>query len=122
MKRKDILLLLISSVILVTAWIVFSIMHQLVTPTINQTVSQSISPIEPSFDISIINTLKTRTKVAPLLAVSITPSPSPISQSPITGNSISPTPTISFTQSGSSSALPTISLLAPSSSQGGTTQ
>lgn len=114
MKRNDILLLLGSIVFLVIAWVVFSIMHQLVSSTISQTTSESIQPISPSFDVSVINTLKIRQKIAPVFS---------IQQTNIPGES-QPTPTPIPVQEVVPSAIPTISLFAPTpvASQGGSTQ
>ena len=118
MKRRDILLLLISSVILVVLWVIFSIIHQLVSSTINQSVSQAITPINPTFDVSVINTLKTRVQVAPdFSSFSSTPegqpSPTPIAVPQI----ITPTPA-------SPSAIPTFSFqqVTPTATPGGTTK
>jgi len=103
MKRRDILVLLGSSVFLIVAWVAFSIIHQLVSSTINESVNQSISPIEPNFDISVINSLKTRIKIAPDFATfnstaAATPTPIPVPTIPVA----------------SPSAIPSLSLFAPS--------
>lgn len=115
MKRRDILLLLVSSVILVISWIIFSIIHQFMSSTINSTVSQAITPIQPTFDIAVINKLKTRQPVAPVFSspgastsAAITPTIPPFFQQVAT-QSATPTPTVTFQ--------PT-----PTASQGGSTR
>lgn len=66
MKRKDIIMLLISFAVLTIAWIAFSIYHSSVTSTISDSLSIQISPITPTFDMQTIEKLQTRTKVSPL--------------------------------------------------------
>jgi len=88
MKRGDFLFLLISSVILVISWIVFTIIHQSVTSTISETVASDILPIPGTFDIQTINTLKNRPQISPVYAYSsASAQPTGI-----------PTPTLSFAQ------------------------
>lgn len=66
MKKRDITLLLASGLILVIAWIIFSIYHKAATSTITPAVSIQIAPITPSFDTKTIDTLKARKSVSPL--------------------------------------------------------
>lgn len=109
MKRRDIILLLVSSVILVAAWIIFSIIHQLVSSTVPDTVTQSIAPIQPQFDVPVINTLKIREKVAPVFTNQ--------------AQEITPTPTLGFTPPGSPSATPRPTFRpSPTATAGGSTQ
>lgn len=113
MKRRDILLLLGSSVFLVIIWIIFSIIHQLVSSTINQTVNEAITPITPSFDVAVINTLKTRINVAPDFSAF---------SSTLSSQQISPTP-LPPAFIASPSAVPTVSLeTTPAATSGGSTK
>lgn len=63
MKKKDILLLLISGFILVVAWVGFNIYHTLATSTVSETVVQQILPIPGTFDMRSIEELKKRKKI-----------------------------------------------------------
>ena len=69
MKRKDILVLLIPSFIFVLAWIGFGIVHNLVTPTISESLNTQISPITPSFDTKTISDIKNRQIVEPIYEI-----------------------------------------------------
>jgi hypothetical protein len=63
MKKKDIMLLLISGFIVVVAWIGFSIYHNYATSTISTTVGTQLQPIPGNFDTPTINNIKQRKKV-----------------------------------------------------------
>lgn len=65
MKQKDILLLVVPLFILIVAWIVFTIYHNLVTSTISESLSVQITPIEGRFDKGTIDSLKRREKFLP---------------------------------------------------------
>ncbi len=65
MKQKDLLFLLISSAILAGVWIVFTIIHNSLTSTINETVSHQIVPINNSFDNKTVQSLQNRLRVTP---------------------------------------------------------
>ncbi|MDP3726873.1 MAG: hypothetical protein Q8Q96_00990 [bacterium] len=83
MKQKDLLFLLVSASSLVFAWIVFSIYHNLATPTISQTLETSISPINPAFDKKTLEALKRREKAVPVYKLQNEPlSPTPIQSGP----------------------------------------
>lgn len=71
-RKNDVLLLLISSVILVIAWVIFSLIHLSLTSTINEVLSQQISAINPSFDTKTINALKNRENITPVYSFSNT--------------------------------------------------
>jgi len=92
MKKNDILLILVPSFIFVLAWIGFSIYHNVVTSTISESLSMQITPITPTFDTSVIDSLKNREKVTPIYELSIpvqnitvpaSPSASPITIMPV---------------------------------------
>lgn len=65
MKKKDILFLLVCTCIVVFAWITFTIIHTAATSTINETLSQQILPIDPSFNLKVIDQLRSREVVVP---------------------------------------------------------
>ncbi len=67
MKQKDILLLIVPSLILIIAWVAFSIYHNSVSSTISETVTTQIVPINPDFDNKIIESIRKRRVVDPLL-------------------------------------------------------
>ena len=66
MKKNDILLILIPSFLFVISWIGFSIYHNIVTSTISQPLSVQITPINPTFDTSTIDSLRNREKITPV--------------------------------------------------------
>lgn len=106
MKQKDLLFLVISTFIIVIAWIGFSIYHNSTTSTIPSQLNTQIIPIPPDFDTKTINTLKAREQVAPIYAGQKTVP---------TQGAISPTPTAVLTTtpipaaSGSGQVTPTAS-------------
>lgn len=69
MKRGDILFFLIATSILVFAWIGFSIYHNLAKSTISETLGTQITPIKSDFDAQIIDQLKKRKQVIPILEI-----------------------------------------------------
>lgn len=79
MKRKDILLLLVPSVVLVIFWVVFSIYHNSVTSTIPPKVNVQMKPIDPEFDMETFSELKKRVNIKPLTEIEavVTTSPTP---------------------------------------------
>ena len=76
MKYKDIIILLVSAVFLVIAWIIFNIYHNSVISTTPEDLKKEIVPISPTFDQSIIDELKSRAKISPIYDLA-PPSPSP---------------------------------------------
>ena len=66
MKQRDILFLVISTFVLILAWIGFSIYHNLVSSTITKPVEEKIIPINPTFDTRTIDTLKERKNIEPI--------------------------------------------------------
>lgn len=97
MKKNDVLFILISTVILAFAWIVFNIIHENVTSTITQTVTSEIAPIQPTFDKKTIDALKQRAQVSPIYTLSST-SPTPV---PTITQTQAPLATASATQASS---------------------
>lgn len=90
MKQNEILFLLGSVVVVVFAWIAFSIVHTSLTSTVSEAVNQAILPIAPTFDTKTLNTLKGKPVVAPQTTIQgpsqntivVTPAP-PESQQPL---------------------------------------
>ncbi|MEK7502216.1 MAG: hypothetical protein AAB609_01700 [Patescibacteria group bacterium] len=66
MKQRDILFLVISTFVLILAWIGFSIYHNLVSSTITKPVEEKIIPINPTFDTRTIDILKERKNIEPI--------------------------------------------------------
>ena len=66
MKQRDILFLVVSTFVLILAWIGFSIYHNLVSSTITGPVEEKIIPINPTFDTRTIDALKERKNIEPL--------------------------------------------------------
>ncbi|MGH7202852.1 MAG: hypothetical protein ACREHC_00215 [Candidatus Levyibacteriota bacterium] len=65
-RRKDILFILISSFIVVVAWISFNIYHIWITSTVSETIQPQLAPINPVFDPATIQDLKKREQIDPL--------------------------------------------------------
>jgi hypothetical protein len=64
-QRKDILFILVSSFIVVVAWIAFNIYHINITSTISQAIQLQLLPISPKFDDATMQQLKTRENIVP---------------------------------------------------------
>lgn len=94
-NKKDILFILISSFIVVVAWIAFNIYHIYVTSTINQTIQAQLTPINPTFDPNTIKQLRTRENIVP--DYTLLPAMSSSSESAI------PSPTVALTSATSAS-------------------
>lgn len=75
MKNREILFLVISSFIIVLAWIGFNLYHNMKTSTINQNLTVQILPISPNFDKKTISDLKKRERIAPLYEIKTSPTP-----------------------------------------------
>lgn len=90
MKQEEILFFLGSVVVVVFAWIAFTVLHNSLTSTITAEAIQAIIPIPATFDTKIIDKMKTRTIVAPVNTIQ------PPSQTAIVVTS-APTPTIATT-------------------------
>ena len=80
MKYKDIIILLVSAFFLVVAWIIFNIYHNSVVSTAPEDLKKEIVPINPTFDQSTIDKLKSRAKISPIYDLA-PPSPTPASVS-----------------------------------------
>lgn len=108
MKRKDVLLILIPTLIFVFIWIIFSVFHNFVNSTISEATNIQINPIVPDFDTKTINSIKQREGINPLYTINQVITPTPGSSSPSSPSATptlipSPTPTISVSQNQSSS-------------------
>lgn len=105
MKRKDVLLLLIPSLIFVLAWMSFSIYHSFINSTISEALNVQILPINPTFDTKTISSLKQRTHVNPIYEVNpsliISPTLEP-TQNETASSAATPTPKVSPTNSSQS--------------------
>ena len=66
MKKNDILILLIPSMLIVILWVVFSVYHNYVTSTIPENLNTQILSISPNFDLKTIENLKKRDVVIPI--------------------------------------------------------
>jgi hypothetical protein len=64
--QKDILFILISSFIVVVAWVCFNLYHIWATSTVSTDVQMQLTPIDPQFDPTVIQELKTREYIDPL--------------------------------------------------------
>jgi len=71
MKKNDILMILVPSLIFVLAWIGFSLLHSIATSTISETLNTQITPISPEFDTNTIAVLKQRANVAPIYQITV---------------------------------------------------
>lgn len=69
MKQRDVLFLVISTFVLIVAWIGFSIYHNLAFSTITGAVEEKIVPINPTFDTKTIDTLKNRKNIEPIFQI-----------------------------------------------------
>jgi cytoskeletal protein RodZ len=65
MRKNDILVILIPTLLIVVLWVIFNIYHSFVTTTIPRTVDASIQPINPDFDQKSITDIKSRYEVSP---------------------------------------------------------
>lgn len=106
MKRKDAYLFLISTFILVIAWVALTIFNSANNSTISGNLTTQILPIQPTFDEKTINLLKQRKQVIPetsiqildeeaSTAAAVTPTPSVVPSLPSTTSAnkqITPTP------------------------------
>lgn len=65
-RQSDILFILVSSFIVVVAWVGFNIYHIVVTSTISQHIQYQLTPIDPNFNQEVIQQLKTRKDINPI--------------------------------------------------------
>lgn len=61
---KNLLYFAIFTSVVVVLWIAFTILHNHYTSTISPATADSIVPIQPTFDTSVINTLTTRQRIS----------------------------------------------------------
>lgn len=73
MKRKEAYILLLSTSVLIFAWVLFSILHSAISSTISENLNVQILPINPTFDVQTIEKLKTRIRVSPENTIGETP-------------------------------------------------
>lgn len=73
MKQQEVLFLLGSICIVIFVWIAFTILHNSLTSTISEEVSQQIQPIPGTFDMKTINTMKNKLDVNPAFTIETTP-------------------------------------------------
>lgn len=92
MKKKNLIIVLLSLLIFVFAWIGFNIYHNSVKSTISESLNMQITPISPNFDIKTVEKLKKRQSIIPIYQVGT---------SQIT---TIPQPSVSFSESSSESA------------------
>lgn len=98
MKKRDILLFLFSTSILVFAWIGFSVYHNFVSSTITPSQGIQIAPIDPNFDTKTIENLKKRKQITPLLE---------LSEKQATKEALVETPTVTGTESATQGGIKT---------------
>ena len=65
-KQKDILFILVSSFVVVVAWVAFNLYHIYATSTVSSDVQMQLNPINPEFNPSVVQELKTREVINPL--------------------------------------------------------
>ncbi|OGH02962.1 MAG: hypothetical protein A2798_00860 [Candidatus Levybacteria bacterium RIFCSPHIGHO2_01_FULL_37_17] len=94
MKKNDILVFLIPTLLIVVLWVIFNIYHSFITSTIPSTLNVSIKPISPDFDEKTISDLKSRSSVSPSYQ---------LNEDSIAELELQPTPPIASTQSAQAS-------------------
>jgi len=102
-KQKDILFILISSFIVVVAWIGFNIYHIWITSTVSQELQLELTPIAPTFDAATMQQLKARKGINPsftLQSVASQSAQTPTIPLPTPKQLVTPTPVISEAPSG----------------------
>lgn len=67
-KQKDILFILISSFVVVVAWIGFNLYDIWANSTVSQEIQLELTPIDPQFDPQTIKLLKNRENINPLFS------------------------------------------------------
>ncbi len=71
MKQKDLLIISILTFTVTVIWIVSTIVHNITTSTISETLGLQIEPIPATFDLQTIQALKERQAVSPLYTFSV---------------------------------------------------
>lgn len=105
LKKREIIFILGSTLIVVIAWVAFSIYHNFVTSTIPDALSITIAPIGKSFDIVTIENLKSRQRITPISQSDILLQQQATQQATLQPT-VQPTPTIQATQSALASPTP----------------
>ncbi len=80
MKRREIMIAIVSLFVLVVLWVALGIYHNSITSTIPNALNLRIVGISNSFDMKTIDTLKKRTQIPPeyeTASQSATPTPQP---------------------------------------------
>ena len=86
--KRDLIIIVISTFIVIVCWIGFNIYSIAVTSTIDETLTKQILPIDPAFDTATIDSLAKRKRIAPLYQLdlaSLTPQPEadqPLAETP----------------------------------------
>lgn len=86
MKQNQFLVILILLLIFVVVWIGENVYHSLNKSTISDATSQEIAPINPTFNVKIIEELKKRETVNPDFELENVPTPA-LSKAPISSPS-----------------------------------
>lgn len=69
MSKKQLSFILIISFVFILAWLIFNIAHDAVSSTISGNLNIQIAPISPNFDTTVIDKLKTREQITPILQI-----------------------------------------------------
>lgn len=104
MKRKDILLILIPTFIVVLLWVVFNVYHSYINSTIPKDVNMQILYIDPDFDLKTIEDLKKRQVINPIYTIESQSEQDLTTQANTTDDQEAPTPTITPSDLSTSSA------------------
>ncbi|RJQ35881.1 hypothetical protein C4559_05985 [Candidatus Microgenomates bacterium] len=102
MKQKEILFMLVSTFVLVTLWVGFSIYHSFVSSTIQEPLKIQIQPISPNFDDKAIQSFKKRGEIDPIMEIAESPEENKSSNS----GALNPTSTTSAEENTFKVALP----------------
>lgn len=88
MKKKELIIILIPTLIFVLFWIGFSIYDSAITSTISQQEFTQINPINPTFNTKAISDLKNRQRFDPIYQITetATPTPTPTPKKPTANN------------------------------------
>ena len=89
MKQQQVLFILGITFIVILTWIVFSILESAMSSTISKTLSVQIASIPSTFNMKVIDEVKSRQEIPAVNAVAqVSPEPSP---------TLTPTPTLLIT-------------------------
>lgn len=77
MKKRELVTILGSLLVLTILWVVFTIYHNLTTSTIKDPLTIQIIPISGKFDTKTLDDLKKRDQINPDYQAKANPSPSP---------------------------------------------